>query len=79
MQTGKNSKIIDLLFNFIVSRHLLLFVDLKIGPTLIVEFFRKKLKHSAASTGLSASFCEMFGTGLVLKAFYYCRMDRYYV
>ena len=35
------------------------------GPTLIVKFLEKKLKHSSASTGLSASFCEMFGTGHV--------------
>ena len=33
------------------------------GPTLNVEFFRKKIK-SFSCIGLSASFCEIFGAGL---------------
>ena len=37
-------------------------------PTLSVEFFTKKFKNSAGSIGLSASFCEIFGAGLLSRS-----------
>ena len=49
------------------------------GPTLIVEFFRRKLKLLAASTGLSAGFCEIFRDWSRSKDLYYCGENSDYI